>query len=232
MYHNKVRHSYYLGVKEIESPNQIPLKGSDLFPEKIRHFATIKSLKIWFGTPPEEKKINSLLGIQVTYLNYITGERKTTEYQGAQLSEANIDMKELKIKDDDYLSKIHIGFNNFITHLKLTTKKEEFIEFGTIDQNEKKTVNEINNDDNIILNIKGYKSLKGIKNIGVDFLPFTKFVFNRLIDIFRLRHKINNKDKDKYNNLEEVNSLNYEMKCLLKCCQLPDAAFASVIRFL
>ena len=35
-----------------------------------------------------------------------------------------------------------------------------------IEENEKKTVNEINNDDNIILNVKGYKSLKGIRNIG------------------------------------------------------------------
>ena len=229
----KVIQSYKFGIKEIDGPNKEPLKGiNNLFSEKISQFTTIKSLTIWSGTPPEEKNINSFLGIQVTYLNYITGEKKTTEYQGSLLTENNIIKNQLDIEDNDYLSKINIGFNKFITHLKFTTKKGKFIEFGTIDEFEKVSVEEINKDDNIILNITGDKSLKGIKYIGVDYMPFVKFFFNRLIHIFRLRHKINNEDKEKYQKKEEINKLNYEMKCILKFCQLPDSCFASIIKFL
>ena len=42
-------------INELENPNKEPLKGSDLFPDKMKNFTTIKSLTIWSGTPPEEK---------------------------------------------------------------------------------------------------------------------------------------------------------------------------------
>ena len=38
--------------------------------------------------------------------------------------------------------------------------------------------------------------------------------------------------QDKYKTEEEINKLSYEMKCALKLCQLPDAQFSSVIKYL
>ena len=231
-----VKSSYLFGFSECENPNTKSLIGFEIFPEKIRNFTSIKSIKIWYGIPPDESAIQSLLGIQIMYLNYFTGERKLTEYQGVPLIDSNIEniyTKELVIKSDDYLSKFYIGCNQFITHLKFETKKGDFIEFGTIDENfEKNSVNDVNEGKNIIINIRGNKSQKGIRALGVDFMSYKNFFYNRLIILFRLRHKINHQDKDKYNNPEEVNKLNYEMKCALKICQLPDTHFFSIIKYL
>ena len=225
--------TYTFGVSELENQNIVRLIGHEIFPENIRHFSTIKSIKIWFGTSAEETKVRSLLGIQLMYLNYFTGEKKMTEYQGVPLTEDDIEEKELKIIDDDYLSKIYIGFKEYITHLKFETKNGQFIEVGNYDKEfEKQSVRAINEGKNIIINIKGFKSQKGIRMLGVDFMPYKKFFYNRLIDLFRLRHKLNNEFKDKYKTEEEINKLSYEMKCALKLCQLPDAQFSSVIKYL
>ena len=230
---NEIVSSYLYGFNEVDNKDIKNLNGSELFPEKIRHFTAIKSIKIWFGNPPEEQEIKSLLGIQRMYLNYFTGERKLTEYQGTSLLDDNIETKELNIKNDDYLSKVYLGFNQFITHLKFETKNGDSIEIGNIiEEQEKNSVNDINEGRNIIMNIKGYIFPKGIRTIGFEYMPYKKFFFNRLIDLFRLRHYINHKDKDKYNNPEEVNKLNYEMKCALRLCQLPDTHFFSVIKYL
>ena len=225
--------SYNFGYDENNNPNKKPIIGYDLFPENIRLYSSIKSIKIWYGNPPDEQNIKSLLGIQVMYLNYFTGEKKMTEYQGSQITELNVETKELNIKEDDYLSKVYLGFNQFITHLKFETKNGDSIEIGNIiEEQEKNSVNDINEGRNIIMNIKGYIFPKGIRTIGFEYMPYKKFFFNRLIDLFRLRHKVQKEFKDKYNNLEEINKLNYEMKCALKICQLPDTHFSCIIKYL
>ena len=229
----KVKSTYFFGFYGIENQNKEGLKGIDLFPENIRYFTAIKSIKIWFGNPPEEKEKKSLLGIQILYLNYFTGERKLIEYQGAKIEDENVETKELYIKDDDYLSKFYIGFDQFITHIKFETKNGDFIECGTInDMYEKKSVNDVNEGKNIIINIRGYESPKGIRALGFDYMTYKNFFYNRLIDLFRLRHKVNHEDKDKYKKPEEVEKLNYAMKCALKICQLPDTHFFCIIKYL
>ena len=230
---NKVFYTYLFGFREIENSKEKRLIGRELFPENIINFTAIRSIKIWFGNPPEEKEKKSLLGIQVMYLNYSTGERKITEYQGAPITDENIEIKELVIKDDDYLTKLYIGCNQFITHIKFETNKGNFIEFGTIDDNyEKDTVKDVNEGKNIIVNIRGYSSQKGIRSLGVDYMTYKSFFYNRLIDFFRLRHRIYKKDDNKYKDPEEINKLSYEMKCVLKMCQLPDTHFFCIIKYL
>jgi len=230
---DKKSYTYLFGYRETNNSKEKSLKGIELFPEKIRHFTAIRSIKLWFGNPPEESQNKSLLGIQIMYINYSTGERKITEYQGAQIADENIETKELIIKDDDYLSKLYIGCNQFITHIKFETKKGKFIEFGTIDDNyEKATVNDVNEGKNIIVNIRGYSSQKGIRSLGVDFMPYKNFFYIRLIDLFRLRHRVYKKENNKYKDPKEIDKLSYEMKCALKICQLPDTHFFCIIKYL
>ena len=230
----EIHHPLMFGFEEIDSINKKRIILNELYPENIRHFCFIKSIKIWFGRPPEEtKKITSLLGIQVLFLNYFTGEKKLSEYHGAQLTDSNIETKTLNVSEDDYLSKMYLGYDEYITHLKFETKNGDFIEFGTIDEKfEKNTVKDINEGRNIIINIRFYKTLKGIRMIGVDYLSYKKYFFSRLIDLFRLRYRINHSEKDKYLDPNEVNKLSYEMKCALRICQLPDTHFACIIKYL
>ena len=230
---DEIKSSLMLGFEEIDSINKKKIILNELYPENIRHFCFIKSIKIWFGHPPNETKVKSLLGIQVLFLNYFTGKRQMSEYQGAELTDSNIEAKTLNVGEYDYLSKMYIGYNEYITHLKFETKNGDFIEFGTIDEkDEKASVKDINEGRNIIINIKFYKTLKGIRMLGVDYLSYQKYIFNRLIDLFRLRYRINHSDKDKYSDPNEVNKLSYEMKCALKICQLPDIHFACIIKYL
>ena len=66
---DKVQASMMLGFQELDNINKKKIMLNDLFPENIRHFCFVKSIKMWFGSPPDETKVKSLLGIQVLFLN-------------------------------------------------------------------------------------------------------------------------------------------------------------------
>ena len=206
------------------------LSGKELFPDFLYSSTTIKSLKVWFGSPPGKADIKALLGIQVKYINYITGERKETNYQGAPIEGVDVEIKELDIKEGDFLSKINLGFNDYITHIKFTTKKGDPLEFGTITEDEKQSVNIINADNNIILDIKGYYSKNGIRAIGFGYINFKDFCFIRWIDLLRLRHMF--KDDNYRKKMDKVYpNLKDEMKCIHRTCIIPDACFAKILSY-
>ena len=226
----KTKSSYIFGFIEKDGPDRESLSGKELYPDFLYPSTTIKYLKMWFGSPASKADIKSLLGIQVKYINYITGERKQTNYQGAPIEGIDVEVKELDIKEGDYLSKINIGFDDYITHIKFTTKKGESLEFGVITDNEKQTVNEINGDNNIILNIKGYYSKNGIRAIGVGYISFKDFCFIRWIDLLRLRFKLKNENyRNKMN--KEYPNLNNGMKCIYRTCTIPSAVFAKILSY-
>ena len=223
----KIKHTYYFGFVESEEKE---ISGKELFPEKFLPITSIKILKIWFGSPPG-KTIQSLLGFEITYMNYETGEQKTTKYQGAPITGENVDTKILKIKEGDFLSKINIGASDYITHLKFTTFKKNEIEFGQIGENEKNSVNEINKDINIILNIGGYFSKNGIRALKFDYIGYNQFCFIRWSDILRIRHMIKNKEyKTKLE--KEYENFNIVMKCIYKLCLLNINCFSGILKYI
>ena len=134
----KIKFTYIFGFIEKDGPGKKKLKTSkELFDEKLFPFTTIKSIKVWFGSLQEKANFQSLLGMEIVYLNYITGEKKNTKYMGVPIETQNVQVKELNIKEGEYLSKMNLGFVDYITYLKFTTNKGEYIEFGTKDNNEK-----------------------------------------------------------------------------------------------
>lgn len=228
---DKIKSSYIFGFIEKDGPDKEVLIGRELFPEFLYPSTTIKFIKIWFGSPASKTDIKSLLGIQVKYINYITGEKKETSYQGAPIEGIDVEVKELDIQEGDYLSKINIGFDDYISHIKFTTKKGFTLEFGVITENEKQSVNEINGGNNIILNIKGYYSKNGIRAIGFGFISFKDFCFIRWIDLLRLRLKF--KDQKYYNKMsKEYPNLNDGMKCIFRVSNIADACFARILRYI
>lgn len=230
----KIKYTYLFGFIEKDGPEKEKLKTSkDLFDEKLFPFTTIKSIKVWFGSLQEKSNFESLLGMEIVYLNYITGEKKNTKYMGAPIESQNVQIQELVIKEGQYLSKMNLGFSEYITYLKFTTNKDEFIEFGTKDNNEK-NLSVVNSGNNIILNLKGYSSPLGIRCLGCDFIPYQDFFFNRSIDIFRIRTKLilDKEYKNKYEDQNEVSKLDKEMQLFLKVCQSPKNLFWNVIKYL
>ena len=174
MLESKIKNTYLYGFVEKDGPDKEEIKGKELFPERLLTSTTVKQIKLWYGSPPGNKEIKALLGIQIKYLNYITGEKKETDYQGAPIEGMDVEVQELEIKEGDHLSKFHIGFEDYITHFMLKTIKGDSIEIGTVNEAcEKQSVNEINADNNIILFIKGYYSKNG--SLGICFLTGFNF---------------------------------------------------------
>ena len=230
----KIKFTYIFGFIEKDGPGKEKLKTpKDLFEEKLIPFTTIKSIKVWFGSLQEKANFQSLLGMEIVYLNYITGEKKNTKYMGVPIETQNVQVKELNIKEGEYLSKMNLGFVDYITYLKFTTNKGEYIEFGTKDNNEK-NLSVVNSENNIILNLKGYMSPSGIRCLGCDYISYQDFFFNRLVDIFRLRTRLirDEKYKKQYEDKNELSKLDNEMKLVLKVCQSPKSLFWNVIKYL
>jgi hypothetical protein len=231
---DKIKYTYLFGFIEKDAPGKEKLKiPKDLFDESLIPYTTIKSIKVWFGSLQEKSNCKSLLGMEIVYLNYITGERKNTRYMGAPIESQNVEIKELNIKEGEYLSKMNLGFVEYITYLKFTTNKGEFIEFGIKDDNEK-NLNYVNLGNNIILNLKGYMSPSGIRCLGCDFVSYENFLLNRIIDIFRIRTRLirDEKYKQKFEDENEISKLDNEMKIYLKVCLLPKGLFWNVIKYL
>ena len=226
----KIKAGYILGYSEVDTEKD-RLVGSNLFPENLKSSTTIKSIKIWFGAPKNEPDQKSLLGMKVTYINYITGEKKETNYQGAPIEGTDVDIKELVVKEGDYLSKFNIGFTNFINHIKFTTLKGEKIELGEIkEETEKKVVNKINKGNNVIVNIKGYSSQSGIRAIGCDYISLSDFCFARWFFLLRLRNKLKD-DKYKSEYQEKYDKLNETEKCFFRICNSSKVIFSSILKY-
>ena len=232
---DRVKYTYIFGFIEKDGPEKKKIIGSrDLYDEHLFPSTTVKSLKIWFGSPQGKNDIKSLLGIQVKYINFITGEKKDTEYQGAPIEGMDVEVKEIEVKEGGYISKMNLAFEDYITHIKFASNKsdDDFIEFGIADEHEIRTLNELNSGNNIILNVKGYVTSNGIRALGCDFLSFNDFFFFRLIDIFRLRHMLEKDEKYKKKFDEEVAKFDDGMRCIYKFCKLPQNQFLCVIKYL
>ena len=228
---DRIKYSYLFGYQEKDGPGKERLQETkELFQEHLISSTTVKSIKIWFGTP-QGKDSKAILAIQVKYINYITGKKEETRIQGAQIEGVDVEVKELEVNEGDFLSKFNIGFEDYINHIKFTTKKQQSIEFGNIiEANEKQSVREINDGNNIILNIRGFYSPNGVRALGCDYMSFNNFCFIRLMDIFRLKNKIKKEGSEKYT--KDISKLNDAMKCVLKLCLLPDNQFLCVIKYI
>jgi len=236
MYSNKIKYSYMYGFRPLEGPELKDLSNFNLIEEKYKIYTTINYIKLWYGNPPGNQSVKSLLGLNVIYVNHYNGERKEIKYQGAPLEGLNFETKELTVNNDDFISKMNLGFdgNGYITHLKFTTIKGEIIEFGEEGPNDLKSVEEMNLEKNIILEIRGYISPQGIRCLGVSYINYKYFVFSRLINIFRMKFLLNTvpEHKKKFNEPEVINKLDENKKCFLNVCKMPSATFVKVIKYL
>lgn len=210
---------------------------TDLFGEELWKYAVLKKIKVWYGSPKktdENIKEKCPLGIQCVYQDIVSGVKKTSEQHCGDLSSNDIETKEIELKEGDYFTKFNIGFDITINHLKFTTKKGEVLEFGQVKEEYEKTIpfNEEKNP-HMIQCFVGYYNSSGLRALGCRHISKKDFVFINLMGILRFRHvlKINNDEKEKWSKKESIEQLNFEMKAIAKLCLLPDAQFASVMRF-
>ena len=212
-------------------PKKKSFNDFDIYEDNIPS-AFLKKIKIWFGKS-KEKYPRSLLGMKCWYINYMSGEKRESEYHGCELKSEDIESKELEITDKDYFSKINICFQFYITYFKISTKNGEFLEFGEFDKHNEKIIG-MNLEDNMILFFSGYYSSIGIRAIKMKYIDRKDFIFYRIFELLRLRNifKKDAKKKNFYLEDNNYNKLDLSMKCLLKTCLFPDTVFASILKYL
>ena len=208
----------------------------DLFGDDLWKYVTLRKIKLWYGTPKpgdENVKDKCVLGIQCVYQDIVTGAKTTTEQHCGEINADDVEIKELELKEGDFFTKFYIDFETAITHLKFITKNEQVIEVGKEKEDTKKTVefNEIK--DTMIHSFVGVYNTYGLRGLGCKFISKKDFILINLMGILRLRHlfKINTKEREKWENPDELKKLSLEMRTVAKICFLPDAQFASVKKF-
>ena len=208
----------------------------DIFGDDLWKYVILRKIKLWYGTPKsgnENVKDKCVLGIQCVYQDIVTGKKKTTEQHCGELSGDDVVVKELELKENDFFTKFNVDFDTAITHLKFTTKQEEFLEVGKEKEETKKTVefNEIK--DTMVQSFIGCFNQYGLRALGCKYISRKDFILINLMGILRLRHlfKINKAEKEKWENSAELAKLTKEMKAVAKICSLPDAQFFSVMKF-
>jgi hypothetical protein len=208
----------------------------DLFGDDLWKYVCLRKIKLWYGTPKsgdENVKDKSVLGIQCVYQDIVSGQKTTTEQHCGDINGDDVEVKELELKENDFFTKFNIDFETTVTHLKFTTKNGEIIEVGKEKEETKKTVEFNDVKDTMIHSFVGYYNTYGLRALGCKYILKKDFILINLMGILRLRHifKINEKEKEKWEDPKELNKLSTEMKAIAKLCQLPDAQFASVMKF-
>ena len=209
----------------------------DLFKGDLWKYATLKSIKIWWGTPRLTEnfpKIKTLLGIQCTYKNIMTGEEKQSDAHCGVLDSNDITISEVKLQPGDYFNHFHIGFDFPISYIKFTTKNNEKIEFGQpIKEEVKKVQLNLDNEPNMIQCFVGYYNKNRITALGCKYIKKRDYLFIYIMDILRLRHffKLNPKEKEKWEDNNKLKQYSLYIKTIAKICLLPDNQFHSVIKY-
>ena len=212
-------------------------RDPELFEQDMWAYEILNKIKIWYGTVKSNDdniKGKAILGIQCVYVDLITGNKTTTEQHCGDLSNKDIEVKELELKDNDYFNKCYLDFDFGVTHLKLTTFKGESIELGVEKDDTKKTVDiNIEKEPQILHIFYGHWDKYCLRALGFKYISKKNFILVNLMGILRLRHlfQINEEERKKWENPEELNKLNLKMKAAAKVCLLPDKTFFSVIQF-
>jgi len=210
---------------------------ADLFGDDLWKYATLRKIKVWYGSPKsgdENVKDKVVLGIQAVYQDIVSGNKTTTEQHCGDLGKDDIESKELELKENDFFAKFNIDFDTAITHLKFTTRNGEILEVGNEKEETKRTVllNE-EKEPQMVQSFTGYFNTYGLRALGCKYISKKDYILINLMGVLRLRHvfKINEKEKKKWTEDEELNKLPMEMKAIAKLCALPDAPFAEVMKF-
>ena len=166
-------------------------------------------------------------------LDYINGKRLDVPYKGPSKKEEDIEIKELVIEKNDYITLFEFDFFDYITYIKIISFKGKEIEFG--ERPEKVKIILDYHGDNMIQFFWGdYYEEEGITAIGFKYTTREKFIFGAILPILKLRYRLNHDIKFQKifkNNYKELLKDNTSMIYLYKTCLLPDTCYSRRIKY-
>ena len=165
----------------------------------------------------------------MTFRNIITGEIKSPKVHLG--TDKYLDLKELAISGNEYLTDFHIRFNDncqYISQLGFSTNLKRQILEGSEEGQDKVIAK--NGGDYIIIGTIGYINKK-LDSIGCITVSKKEFLKKDLFRFFVLRYKIKKDEKFKKEWDENYKELPNDFKYLWRAINLPDAAFMEIIKF-
>lgn len=194
--------------------------------EKIIRYK-ITNIKIYYNSKDKDQE-NYIVGIKFTFQNLSTGEKKEIEHKGTE----NIaGTRELVINPGEYVKKFHVNFKDDFTHISqigFTTSKNRDITVGIKDGVEKTITH--NNEDAILLGTYGYAKER-LDGIGCLFIKRNIYLKMNLFGFFFVRYLIQKNEDFKKEWESKYKELDIKDQYFWKTMNLPDAAFASVIKY-
>ncbi len=212
-------------------------RDADLFGTEMWKYQVLKKVILWYGSVKsgdDNLKNKAVLGIQCVYVDTITGNTTTTEQHCGDVSKDDVEKKELELKENDFINKLYLDFDGGITHLKLLTHSGQSIEVGMENDETKKTIDiNLEKTPQMVHTFFGYYNPYGLRALGFKYISKKDFILINLMGIFRLKHlfNINEAEKEKWKNEEELNKLDEKMKAITKLCLLPEQTFFCVLKF-
>ena len=209
----------------------------DLFKGELWKYAVLKEIKIWWGTPKKEENIpniKTLIGIQCKYINIMTGEEIESEAHCGKVENNDISVQKISLKENEFFSQFHIGFDTSISYIKFMTNSGEKMEFGEPIKGEVKKVKlNMDKEPNMVQCFIGYYNEKRITALGCKYIKRKDYLFLNLMDVLRLRHffNVNEKEKEKWKDNNKLNQHNLYIKAVAKLCLLPEALFCCTIKY-
>ena len=219
------QYGLFLGYED----NWSDFDDSELFEKNIQIETKLSSIKIYFIHNQR------LLGLESSFVNFITGERKQGDYHGGDKTSKDIEIKELIMKNNEYVKNFELTMDDkfeLICYIKITTSKENVIEFG---ENKGKKITILNfQGDNMIQSFFGNYDAKGINSIGFQYINRKQFIFYQILPILKLKYKINKDEefKEKYDkDYKDLLKDNISMIYLYRACCLPESIFSKIIKY-
>ena len=197
----------------------------DMGKEELLNYKII-NVKIYSGMIENKKAI---FGFSLTFRNIITGEIKSPKVHLG--TDKYLDLKELAISGNEYLTDFHIRFNDncqYISQLGFSTNLKRQILEGSEEGQDKVIAK--NGGDYIIIGTIGYINKK-LDSIGCITVSKKEFLKKDLFRFFVLRYKIKKDEKFKKEWDENYKELPNDFKYLWRAINLPDAAFMEIIKF-
>ena len=208
-----------------------------LFKELTAFYISLKSIKLWYGTPAKGDDYldtKAILGIECGY-KLMDGKLIKAEKHCAKIESNDVDTKELSLENDDFFSKFHICFDDVVTYIKLESYKGKVIELGNYDEKFKKTIS-FNDSVNphVIQYFYGFYDDFALRAVGFQHIPKIRMYIFASISILRLRHiiKTDENQKEYWSKDDNLSKLDIGMKALIKTVFLPDAPFSTVFKYL
>ena len=196
------------------------------FGEKKVLNSKITKVRIYSGKINDKEAI---FGVGFTYKDLQSGKESNVEHKG---SDDFVDVKELVIKQSEYLTDFHIRFTNeaeYISQLGYGTTKAQFLVPEQSDDGEDKTI-ETNGGENIIVGTFGCLREK-LDATGILYIPKKEYMKISLYCYFMLKYLVKKDAQFKEKWEKQYTSLSKDYQYIWKCANLPDACFFTIIKF-